>query len=145
MNLDLNYALPVMGAIFVIVGVYFRLGNLKKVYWKSPRSVVGYIPLGLVFIAGGFTNWASQQSKPVYYAYLAVFIALAGITLYLTARPPEFIKPEWTRWVEKHPKSIQKAMAASVDDDDSWKSRVTSQAAVDAWARELARKLPKKK
>ncbi len=145
MNLDVNFALPVMGAAFVLIGIYFRLGNLKKVYWKSPRSVVGYIPLGLVFMAAGFTNWASQQPKGIYYAYLAVFAALVGFTLYLAARPPDFIKPDWINWVEKHPKAIQKAMAADVENDENWKRKVSSQASVDAWAKELGRRLPKKK
>jgi hypothetical protein len=55
------------------------------------------------------------------------------------------MKPTWVKWIEKHPKNVQKAMQRDAEVDDEWKQRVNSEADVDAWAKELARKLPKKK
>jgi len=145
MNIDPNFVIPLLGVAFLFFGVVIRLGSLKQVYWKSRRSIIGYIPLGVVFIAAGFYEAASKQQQAIYYAYIALFVVLVGLTIYCTARPPEFLKPAWVRWIEKHPRSVQKAMAASVEDGDDWKQNVVSEAAVDAWAKQLARKLPKKK
>lgn len=145
MNLDVNFVLPLMGAAFIFFGVYIRLGNLKQVYWKSRRSTFGYIPLGLVFIAAGFYERASKQPPSIFYPFIGLFVLLIALTVYLTARTPEFMKPPWIRWVEKYPKSIQKAMAVDVEVNDNWKQNVASEAAVDAWAKQLGKKLPKKK
>ena len=145
MNLDVNFVLPLMGAAFVFFGLYIRIGNLKQVYWKSRRSTFGYIPLGLVFVAAGFYDSASKQEPYLFYAYIALFVILIGLTIFMTARTPEFMKPAWIRWVEKYPKAIQKAMAVDVDVNDDWKKNVISETAVDAWAKQLSRKLPKKK
>ncbi len=145
MNIDLNYAIPALGIIFIFAGIFIRLGNLKQVYWKSSRSMVGYIPLGLLFIVAGLYNAASKQGSYVFYAYIGLLIIVVALTVYLAARPPNFLKPDWIRWIEKYPKAVQKAMAADVEANDQWKQNVASEAAVDAWAKQLSRKLPKKK
>lgn len=145
MNLDLNLVVLLMGAVFVFFGIYIRMGNLKQVYWKSRRSVFGYIPLGLLFIMAGYYETASKQPFYIFYPYIALFVILVGLTLFVASRPPNFIKPDWIRWVEKYPNSIQKAMQAEVLDNTDWKSKLKSEADVDAWAKQLARKLPKKK
>ncbi len=145
MNIDLNYAIPLLGILFIFAGILIRLGNLKQVYWKSSRSMVGYIPLGVLFLVAGLYDTASKQGAFVFYAYIALLVIVVALTIYLAARPPNFLKPEWIRWVEKYPKAVQKAMAADVAFDDQWKQNVASEAAVDAWAKQLSRKLPKKK
>ncbi len=145
MNIDLNIAVPVLGIIFIFAGVFIRLGNLKQVYWKSSRSMVGYIPLGILFLVAGLYDAASKRGSLVFYAYIALLVIVVALTIYLAARPPAFLKPEWIRWIEKYPKAIQKAMAADVEVNDKWKQNVSSEAAVDAWAKQLSRKLPKKK
>jgi hypothetical protein len=145
MTIDPNFVIPLMGAAFIFFGISIRMGNLKQVYWKSRRSIIGYIPLGIVFIIAGVYETASKQPALIFYLYLAFFIIMVGLTIYCTARPPEFMKPTWVRWVEKYPRSVQKAMAAAVDDDTDWRQNVVSEGAVDAWAKQLTRKLPKKK
>ena len=144
MNLDLDFVLPLMGAAFIFLGLMIRSGSMKPVYWKSRRSAYGYIPLGLVFIAAGFYERAQEQPPAVFYAYIAIFAIVIALTLYFGAKPPEFMKPNWVRWIEKHPKSIQKAMAAEVEAGEEWKNFVVSERAVDAWARRLGLKMPKK-
>jgi len=143
--LDSNIFVPLLGAAFVLLGIYIHLGNLKQLYWKSRRSMFGYIPLGLVFILVGYYPSFANPGGYLFYGYIVVVAIMAVFTLYVTSRPPDFIKPTWIKWIEKHPKNVQKAMRLDVDVDDEWKQRVTSEAAVDAWAKELARKLPKKK
>jgi len=145
MQLDVNYIVMVLGGVFVVVGFYIRMGNLKQVYWKSRRSMFGYIPLGLFFILAGYYNTASRQGPYIFYSYLVLFALLAGLTLFFSARPPDFIKPDWIRWIEKHPRSIQKAMLGEATENEEWKQKVVSETAVDAWAKQLARKLPRKK
>jgi len=145
MNIDVNYAISLLGIIFVFAGVFIRMGNLKQVYWRSSRSMVGYIPLGIVFIVAGLYDSASRQGGTKFYAYIALLVIVVGLTIYCAARPPDFIKPTWIRWIEKYPKAVQKAMAADVEDNSNWKENVTSEAAVNAWAKQLSRKLPKRK
>ncbi len=145
MNIDLNYVVPLLGILFIFAGVIIRLGNLKQVYWKSSRSMVGYIPLGILFIVAGLYDAASKQGSLVFYAYIALLVIVVALTVFLAARPPNFLKPDWIRWIEKYPKAVQKAMAADVEVNDQWKQNVANEAAVDAWAKQLSRKLPKKK
>ncbi len=147
MKIDTNYAVGLLGLIFIGVGVFIRLGNLKQVYWKSKRSmvIVGYIPLGILFIIAGLYESASKQGSTVFYAYIAVLVIVVVLTLYIVTRPPNFLKPDWIRWIEKYPKAVQKAMAEDVEINDQWKQNVASEVAVDAWAKQLGRKLAKKK
>ncbi len=145
MNIDFTYVIPILGILFILAGILIRLGNLKQVYWRSSRSMVGYIPLGILFIVAGLYNTASSQGSLVFYAYIALLIIVVALTVYLAARPPNFLKPDWIRWIEKYPKAVQKAMAAEVEVNDQWKQNVASETAVDAWAKQLSRKLPKKK
>ncbi|MCC7129494.1 MAG: hypothetical protein B6D39_07175 [Anaerolineae bacterium UTCFX2] len=145
MNIDPNLAVSVLGVLFVFVGVFIRLGNMKPVYWKSPRTMVGYIPLGILFILASIYDFVSKQGVYIFYAYIALIVIVAGLTIYITSRPPNFLKPTWIRWIEKHPRPIQKAMAADVGVNDQWQQNVISEAAVDAWAKQLSRKLPKNK
>jgi hypothetical protein len=145
LNLNLNYLISIMGGIFVLLGIFIRLGHMKQVYWKSPRSMVGYIPLGFVFALAGFYEPASKAAPTMFYAYLGLFAIVVGLTLYFAIRPPKFIKPAWVLWVEKHPHAVQKAMAADTENNENWKQNVTSEAAVNSWAKQLGRKLPKKK
>jgi hypothetical protein len=146
MQFDFNFFIPLLGAAFVLAGIYIRMGYMKQVYWKSRRSMFGYIPLGLVFILVGYYNTFSSQAPYIFYGYIALLAIMVMFTLYVSSsRPPAFIVPEWIKWVEKYPKNIQKAMRIEADVDDEWKQYVTSEAGVDAWAKELARKLPKKK
>ncbi len=147
MKIDPNYAVSLLGFLFIIAGIIIRLGNLKQVYWKSKRSmvVVGYIPLGFLFIIAGLYESASKQGSLVFYAYIALLAVVVILTLYTVTRPPNFLKPDWVRWVEKYPKAVQKAMADDVEVNEQWKQNVASEAAVDAWAKQLNRKLQKKK
>ncbi len=146
MNIDLNYAISLLGIIFIGVGVFIRMGNLKQVYWRSKRGMVmvSYIPLGILFIVAGFYEAASRQGSLVFYAYIALLVVVVIATVYCAARPPDFLKPDWIRWLQKYPKTVQNAMAADVEVNEQWKENVASEAAVDAWAKKLSRKLPKK-
>ena len=140
MTLDLDFVILLMGLAFIFFGLYMRLGNMKQVYWKSPRSVSSYIPLGLVFIAANYLDEMALQPRPLYYGYIAVFAALVGVTLWWSTRPPDFMKPDWVRWVEKQPSHIQKAMATEAEGNKDWLMNVTSETAVDNWAKQITRK-----
>lgn len=140
MNLDLDFVILLMGLAFIFIGLYIRLGNMKAVYWKSPRSMTSYIPLGLVFITANYLDEMALQPRPIYYAYIVLFAALVAVTLWWSTNAPDFIKPQWVRWVEKHPSHIQKAMAAEAEGNKDWLMNVTSETAVDNWARQITRK-----
>lgn len=142
---DVDFAITVMGAAFVLIGVFIRMGNLKQVYWKSPRSMTSYIPLGLVFMSASYLDDLALQPKPIYYTAIVIFAALVALTLWFSTKAPNFMKPQWTRWVEKNPERVRKLMAEEAEGNKEWKANVVSEEAVDAWARQINRKSVMKK
>lgn len=129
--------LPIFGVIFTGLGLAACLGYWKKWYWQTHGAVYGYIPLGFLFIL--FAVY--QSGNPVFAAYPwlfpTIFALFAAIVVWWSIRPPGFLKPSWIRWVEKHPKGVVEAMRAAVKDQADWSTHLTSQAAVDSWAKSL--------
>lgn len=140
MKLDLDFVILLMGLAFIFFGLYMRLGNMKQVYWKSPRSMSSYIPLGLVFIGANYLDEMALQPKPIYYGYIVLFGLVVVLTLWFSTNAPDFMKPNWVRWVEKQPSHIQKAMAAEAEGNKDWLTNVTSETAVENWAKQITRK-----
>jgi hypothetical protein len=136
--------MQIFGVFFLAIGLAARLSIWKGWFWRQQRMVYGYIPLGLLLIVYSFNEQAKAGLGPNY----LVFQILTGLMLVIgawwTARPPAFVKPDWVRWVEAHPKRVIDAMAQAVKKGESWGEKVKSKETVDAWARALKMKLPKK-
>lgn len=132
------------GIFFLAVGLAARLSVWKGWFWRQQRMVYGYIPLGLLFIIFSFND----QAKAWLGSNYLLFQILAGLMLVVgawwSARPPRFVKPPWVHWVEAHPKRVVEAMIQAVKDGEEWGRKVESQEAVEAWARALKKKLPKR-
>jgi hypothetical protein len=131
------------GIFFLSIGLAARLSVWRSWFWRQQRMVYGYIPLGLLFIVFSFNNQAKEGLGSNYIA----FQVLAGLLLVIggwwSARPPDFIKPQWVRWVEKHSKRVIEVMVQQVKDGEEWDSKIESEKTVDAWARAIRKKLPR--
>lgn len=107
--------------------------------------VYGYIPLGLLFTYWSFKPVILPKIGSNLFAYQIPTVIVLIISLWFSKKPPEFVKPTWIRWIELHPKRVVEAMTEAVKSGEDWTDRVKSKQAVDAWARKLKNKLPRRK
>ncbi len=140
-SLDTQLLTQAFGLVFIGLGVVARIGAWKKWYWQSRASAYGYIPLGSLFILYSFYTPIRNFLGTYDWLFPVSFALVLGLGIWLSVRPPSFIKPTWVRWVEKHPAYIIEAMSASAKKSNEWEQHVVSEEAVDAWARSF--KAPK--
>ncbi|MDX9864230.1 MAG: hypothetical protein RBT34_05425 [Anaerolineaceae bacterium] len=138
--LEPNFIIQTIGLVFIVTGVLLKIGAWKSWYPHSRGGVYGYVPMGLLFILYSFQAQAETWLGKQYFLYIAAFIALFLLAIYVSLRPPQWMKPEWVQWIEKHPARIRKAMKAEMGSNKQWQELVTSEKTVDAWARQLSRK-----
>jgi len=144
-NFDPTLLLQAFGFIFLSLGVAARLGLWKKWYWRTKGAVYGYIPLGLLFLVYSFNDLAKERLGPYLWVYQVSIGILIILGVWLSFRPPEFVKPAWVRWVEAQPTQVLKAMEQDALDDPNWERHIISPEAVDLWANSLKLKKPKLK
>jgi hypothetical protein len=135
----------VIGGFFLIVGIIVRLGFWKDWYWKGLKLVYGYIPMGLLFIFVYFKPQISQIIKSEIFNYYLPIAILLIMSALFSSRTPGFIKPKWVNWIESHPKRVVDRMVADVKSGVDWVSKVKDKKSIDAWARQIISKLPKKR
>lgn len=140
----LSILMLIFGGFFLITGMVVRLGLWKDWYWKKFRLVYGYIPMGLLFIFWYFKPLITQRVFSEFFVYQLPSAILLIISTWLSARPPRFIKPKWVAWVESHSNRVVDGMLAEVNSGADWVSKVKTRQTVDAWARTIKNKLPKK-
>jgi len=135
-RLDDRMLLGVFGLVFVGLGVAALLGIWKGWYWRSRGGAYAYIPLGVLFILFG---WRSEVTEffGTELALYGLFGALLGVGAWWSIQPPDFIKPEWVRWIEKHPEPVREAMRDEVERGEEWREHVASEDAVNRWARRI--------
>ena len=144
-NFDPTLLLQAFGFIFLSLGVAARLGLWKKWYWRTKGAVYSYVPLGLLFLVYSFNELAKARLGQYFWMYQALFGVLIVLGIWLSFRPPKFVKPAWVRWVEAQPAQVVKDMEQDALDDPNWERHVTSPEAVDTWAKSLKLKKPKPK
>jgi hypothetical protein len=144
-GLDQQFLLRLMGAGFALMGLGARIGVWKKWYWGTRGGAYTYFPLGVLFILYTYDAYFKEALGPYYFLYWVAIIAVAILILWWAARPPTFVKPKWVRWVEKYPKHVIQAMADEVEAGKAWEENITSEEAVDTWAKGLKAKPHKKK
>jgi len=138
-------AMLIIGAFFLIVGIVVRLGLWKDWYWKGLRTVHGYLPMGILFILLYFNPQISQIIQSKFLNYYLPIIVLLGMSAWFSARTPEYIKPTWITWIENYPPRVVDEMKKDVKAGVDWVDKVKDKSSVDAWARQLKYKMPKKK
>ncbi len=135
----------IFGVGFMLLGIAARLGYWKKWYWGTRGGTYAYIPAGLIFILYPYDAYFKERLESYYFFYWISIIMLVVCCVWWLARPPAFIKPNWVRWIDKHPRQVKNAMAAEVEAGKAWEEHITSEAAVDQWAKRLKGRPPKKK
>lgn len=142
-DIDTEVVLRFVGYGFMITWVVVRAGLWKGWYWRTRGGVYAYLPLGLVFVLYSYQEMI-QAALGSDFIWFIVFMFLLGVLcIWLSLRPPDFVKPAWVRWIDEHPSRIRKAMAAAVEEGETWEEHVQSQQAVNRWAQSLARRSPK--
>ena len=144
-NLDPTLLLQAFGLTFLGVGMAVRLGLWKKWYWRTKGSLYSYMPLGTMFLLYSLYEPMKARLGASFWMFQSLFGVLILLGVWWSLRPPAFIKPAWVRWVEAHPKDVRQAMERAATDDSTWEQHVTSQEAVEAWARALKFKNPRSK
>jgi hypothetical protein len=140
-NFNSQLLTQAFGLVFVGLGVVARLGIWKKWYWQSRGGAYAYIPLGCLFLLYSFYTPIKNYLGAYDWLFPVLFAFILGIGVWLSVRPPSFVKPVWVRWVEKHPRYIIEAMTVSAKKSNDWERFVISEESVDTWARSF--KAPK--
>ncbi|MEA4811667.1 MAG: hypothetical protein VB108_03740 [Anaerolineaceae bacterium] len=134
-SIDNDFALNMIGLGLVAFGLYIRFGNWKDWYWKTRGGMYGYIPLGLMMLAEA--NYKAVIPNAPRYVSISLMVALLLFALFLTLKQPKWIKPKWVNWIESQPKKVQQAMLVSAASDKNWSEHTASEAAIEAWVKEL--------
>ncbi len=129
-----------LGFFFVALGLAFRLGYLKKLYWLSKGGIYAYLPMGLLFIWYSYFDSITTLSDRFGIIYYLIFGLLILMTIIFSVWTPQWAKPNWILWVEKYPAKIRKKMAEQAKNESGWETYVASSEAVDDWARKLSGK-----
>jgi hypothetical protein len=140
---DPNLLILSFGLIFTSLGIAARFGLWKKWYWQSRGSAYGYIPIGCMFILYSYYEQLKVILGSNNWLFPVFFGLLMALGIWWSLRPPSFIKPSWIRWIEKHPVNLVEAMKRAANENGDWERHVTSEDAVDAWARTI--KAPNKR
>ena len=135
MNLNPQLIILLIGLIFVALGIAALTGWWKKWYWRTRGGAYGYIPMGLLFVIYAYEAQVAQYIGAA--GVITAYVVLAVLVVYLSLRPPRWIKPNWIRWVEDLPAAMQKAMRAVAKEDDDWMTHMNTQEAVKKWAKQL--------
>lgn len=139
--MDPNLYIQILGVIFIFAGIMIRLGIWKGWYWRSRGGGFAYIPMGIVLILYTYIPEMQAIGGYLYYAYIGIFLIFIGLTVYFSLKPPAWMKPKWVKWVEKHPKSVVKAMkAAALEDELDWKGNLEDEESVDKLAKKYRSK-----
>lgn len=134
-RLDIDLTLTALGIGLMAFGFYVHFGKWKDWYWKTRGGIYGYVPLGLMLVVE--SNYMRVIPNAPRYVSLAVLLLLAAVVIYLTIKQPEWVKPNWVRWLESQPKRVRQAMQEDALLDKNWAQHTTSQEAVELWAKEL--------
>ncbi len=136
-NLDTGLLIQAFGIIFIVLGVAARIGYWKNWYWQVRGSTYGYIPYGCIFFLSSYNDELKKIFFPnewVVYIFYGIFLVIG---LWCSIRPPQFMKPTWVRWIEKHPANIVEAIRNDARNDTSWEKHIKSEETVDAWAKSV--------
>jgi hypothetical protein len=134
---DINPQLiiSIIGIVFVALGISVRTGWWKKWYWRTRGGAYGYIPMGCLFLLYAYESKVVQYVNSI--VLVAVYVVLAILVVFLSLKPPKWIKPSWILWVEELPAATQKAMRNQAKEDDEWMEFIDSRESLQKWAKQL--------
>ncbi len=135
MDLNPQLIISIIGIVFIALGISVRTGWWKKWYWQTRGGAYGYIPMGLLFLLYAYEGRLAQYFNN--YVLIAVYVVLAILVVYLSLRPPRWIKPSWICWIEELPAATQKVLRNHAKDDNDWMEFVNSRESLQKWAKQL--------
>ena len=135
MDLNPQLIISIIGVVFMALGISVRTGWWKKWYWRTRGGVYGYIPMGCLFLLYAYESKVVQHVNN--FVLVAVYVVLATLVVFLSLKPPKWIKPTWIRWIEEMPAATQKAMRNHAKEDDEWMDFVDSRESLQKWFKQL--------
>lgn len=132
-------------AVFFGIGLAGVLGFWKSWYWRSPRRVYPYIPLGVLFFAAAFDEQMKAALPGNEWIVTAVYVLIFAVVIWFVVATPRWLKPQWIRKIEDQPKNVYAEMARQAQANDDWREKVNDPQKLDAWIQEVRRKPPKGK
>lgn len=142
-NIDTNWLLRLLGAFFILAGLAGLSGRWKNWYWRSQKTIYGYVPLGVLFILTSFETQLLQWLGKATWAIWVIYSLLLALGMWAFIRPPKFLKPAWTHPIEEQPPWVYKAMSSEVKAGKEWRPRVETPHAIEDWIKEIKRHRPK--
>lgn len=136
-NFDTQLLILAFGLIFIGLGTAARFGYWKKWFWQIRGSIYGYIPFGCLFILYAYDENIKKCFSPYPWITWIIYCLFFGLGVWFTARPPNFIKPLWIRWIDKYPENIVEAMRIYAKENSAWESHIQTEETVDVWAKSL--------
>ncbi len=133
------------GFTLIIVGALLRLGKLRWMYIGQSLPVFAQretvhlgIPLGIGVLITGLMTLLPDFNELLNYLVFFSFL----ITMILAFWQPWWIKPAWLRWMEdNYDYAIEEMFAeARKIGRFEWGKQVKTQAELEAWADEVARR-----
>jgi hypothetical protein len=143
-NQTVTIVLQFFGVVFIVLGAAGLLGIWKNWYWRSQRTIYGYIPFGLMFLLSAFEPQVRQQLGSAVWVLFVLYTLLFALGMVGFFRPPRFVKPKWVQPIEAQPASVYQVMRKQVKEGANWRQRVSSPEELDAWIKEIRRQKPKK-
>jgi hypothetical protein len=144
-KIDGNTLLPVFGAAFILawgMGVFW---NWRSWYWRSPRAIYGYLPIGLLFILAAFEEQILTLAGINMWVLRGAYFLLIAAAVWWTVRPPAVIKPWWAKELDARPKKTYSALRAATRQDKHWADHFKDRDTLLAWVKAVEKSSKKAK
>jgi hypothetical protein len=139
----------IVGLALFGLGLAARLGYLKRMFIQekmtgvySRNTAYALMPAGL-FLLSFYPIFLWKGDKPLEdTSSLVVLIVLFVLPLLTLVWQPVWLKPAWLQWLEANYKPVLEKMfkAARKMGVSQWEAQVKTQAGLEQWADDLARK-----
>lgn len=143
--IDTRIILVLMGGGFLVGGILGISGIWKRWYWRSPRMIYAYMPIGIMFFLAALeqsVDLVQESTKRIIYAS---YFVLLGIAVWWLITPPAFIRPAWIRRIEEEPKWVYRAMVAAIKDGEDWSTKVATLEVLSKWIQSIKQRRPRQK
>lgn len=133
--------LRILGVIAIVAGLSGLFGFWKRWYWRSKKSsVYGFPLLGLVTILVSFEDAIMQYLHVPEWVLIFLYIILLSAVVWLSASPPEFLKPKFVKRIEQESPNVYDKMVQHVMQDKPWRDKINTSKSLEKWIAEVKRK-----
>lgn len=143
-SLNTTLLLVAFSTVFIGMSLLARTGKWKNWYWRSPRRVYPYLPLGLLFLLATFDDQLRAFFAPNEWLVTAIYALFMALVIWFAIAPPRVLKPNWVRIIEEHPPQVYQELARQAVQSEEWREHVRDEASLRLWV-EQARSMTAKK